>query len=127
MIERRKKSPPASIGTPRVMQKTRTGEGTNSVADSTRNDGVGPNPCGSSGPDKSRRNSRGKRSNCKHRRKTLSVGTLNVRTLLSDGKFELLINFISLLFNLSLSNIAYFIDVFFSEKIPLPSFFELKI
>ena len=74
------------------MQDTCTGEGTPSVADSSRNDGVGPNPSGSSGPDKSGRNSRGRRSKCNDRRKTLNVGTLNVRTLLNDGKFELLVN-----------------------------------
>ena len=49
MKVRRKKSPPASIGAPRVMQDTCTGEGTPSVADSSRNDGVGPIPSGSSG------------------------------------------------------------------------------
>ena len=70
----------------------RTGEGTTFRAGATRNDGTGPNPSGSSGPEKSRRNSGGGSSKRKNRRKTLNFGTLNVRTLLEDGKFELLIN-----------------------------------
>ena len=82
-------TPPASFGTPRDMQKTRTGEGTSPGAEAARNDGVGPNPLGSSRSDKSGRNSGGRRSLGKNRRKTLNFGIFNVRTLLKDGKFEL--------------------------------------
>ena len=60
---------PASFGTPRDMQQTRTGEGTPSEAEDFRNDGTRPNPLGSLGFEKNVRNSGEPRPKGKHRRK----------------------------------------------------------
>ena len=87
-------SRPASSGPPRVPR--RTGEGTNQREGPASNDESGLNPSGSPGSDYGRKDSKATRPK-KHRRPLLKVGAWNVRTLLSDGKFELLINEISLL------------------------------
>ena len=87
------------------MQDTRTGEGTADEEETSRNDDTGSNPLGNSLSDKSGRNFNGKRPRGKNRRKTLNFGTLNVRTLITDGKFELLINEIKF-HNINVTGIA---------------------
>ena len=89
------RSLPASSEPPRVMQDMRTGDEASCRAEPTRNDGIGPNLIRSFRPEKSRRYSSRQRLKRKKRGKTLNCGTWNVRTLLEEGKFELLINEIS--------------------------------
>ena len=67
---------PASFGTPRDMQQTRTGEGTPAGEETAHNDGVGPNPLGSSGSDKSGRDSRGQRLKGKKKKKNTKLWNL---------------------------------------------------
>ena len=83
---------PASTGAPEVVQDTRIGEGTNLRERPTRNDELEPNPLGSFRSDKRRKYSKAQRAKKKAKRKTLRIGTWNTRTLLPDGKFELLLD-----------------------------------
>ena len=68
MKRKTKRSPPASIGTPRVMQDMRTGEGTSVEEETSRNDDTGLNPSGSSLSDKSGRDFNEQRSKGKKNR-----------------------------------------------------------
>ena len=67
MKSKTKRSPPASIGTPLVMQDMRTGEGTSVEEETSRNDDTGLNPSGSSLSDKSGRDFNEQRSKGKNR------------------------------------------------------------
>ena len=97
-------SPPASSGAPRVMQAMRTGEGMNHRERLASNDVTLLNPSGSSGSDYGGKDSKAKHPK-KYRRPLLNIGTWNVRTLLPEGKFELLINETSYL-NMNITGIA---------------------
>ncbi len=93
VMERTKEdeSPPASSGAPRVMQARRTRKGMNHWERLANNDMTLPNPSGSSRSDNGRKDSKAKHPR-KYRRPLLNIGTWNARTLLPEGKFELLIN-----------------------------------
>ena len=82
---------PASTGAPEVVKDTRIGEGTNLRERPTHNDELGPKPTGSLRSEKRRKDSRKTRAK-KKKRNCIKIGTWNVRTLLPDGKFELLVN-----------------------------------
>ena len=86
----------ASSGTRRDMQTRRTGEGTALREGSANNDEVVLNPSGSAASDHGRKDSKVKRSK-NIRRPIIKIGTWNTRTLLPDGKFELLVNEIDFL------------------------------
>ena len=86
----------ALSGTRRDMQTRRTGEGTALREGSASNDEVVLNPSGSAASDHGRKDSKVKRSK-NIRRPIIKIGTWNTRTLLPDGKFELLVNEIDFL------------------------------
>ena len=87
-----RRSLPAPIESPRVVQDMRTGEGTSRREGPANNDEPGPNPQGSLGSDHGRKDSKMTRPKRKKERPILNIGTWNVQTLLIEGKFELLIN-----------------------------------